>query len=91
MRGTVSVDRYSFPSGHTTRATFVALFFAQYAVGATLAFLAVWAAGTGISRITMGRHHVLDVVCGGLCGAVLFYALDRASWLYIPELLSFET
>ncbi len=59
MLATVSVDKYSFPSGHTTRATYCALFVPAHVLGggggrATAAAVLAWAAATGVSRITLG-------------------------------------
>jgi membrane-associated phospholipid phosphatase len=80
MLATVRVDNYSFPSGHTTRATLMALMFVATAVTSTAAVVALlgWAVATGVSRVTLGRHHVLDVVCGWGFGALLFALLQAA-------------
>ena len=70
MRGTVSVDKFSFPSGHATRAIAVAGFFvALYPLPLLLRLsLYPWALSVVASRVFLGRHHVLDVACGSLIG-----------------------
>eukprot|EP00127_Corallochytrium_limacisporum_P004517 Clim_evm17s166 gene=Clim_evmTU17s166 len=75
---TVSVDLFSFPSGHSSRAAFLACF-AQHYLWHTLGPIGIavvwtWALTTGFSRIVIGRHHVIDVCVGLLCGVGMFYA-----------------
>ena len=70
MTATVSVDKFSFPSGHATRAVAAAAFFtALYPVHWLLnpAWYA-WALAVVGSRVLLGRHHVLDVTCGAVIG-----------------------
>lgn len=65
------VDKFSFPSGHATRATMLALLFTLlYPLPFLLwiPFLA-WAAAVAVSRVLLGRHHILDVVAGVIIGA----------------------
>jgi membrane-associated phospholipid phosphatase len=61
-------DKFSFPSGHATRAVLVAFLFTQYAFPEmSILFqilLYVWAAAVCISRVLLRRHHVLDVAAG---------------------------
>ena len=86
MFATVSVDKYSFPSGHATRAVLLAILFAyidlpwQYAIS-----IGTWAFTIAVSRVILGRHHVLDVVAGVLIGIseallmLLFIWMDEDS------------
>eukprot|EP00039_Didymoeca_costata_P015194 m.254367 g.254367 ORF g.254367 m.254367 type:complete len:177 (-) comp16171_c0_seq7:3139-3669(-) len=66
----VSVDAHSFPSGHCTRAISLCIFFVNEAEsfgGDPVAIVAVlWTFAIAISRVVLGRHHVLDVLAG-LC------------------------
>eukprot|EP00123_Amoebidium_parasiticum_P009359 comp19420_c0_seq1/m.22510 comp19420_c0_seq1/g.22510 ORF comp19420_c0_seq1/g.22510 comp19420_c0_seq1/m.22510 type:complete len:240 (-) comp19420_c0_seq1:183-902(-) len=84
--GTVEVvDQYSFPSGHASRAVFVACFLLYAAalgsVPVVVAVLAgVWAALVAVSRVALGRHHVLDVLAGTAVG-VLNVWLVSALWV----------
>ena len=65
---TTGPDKFSFPSGHATRAVALALFFGMahppiHSVLALPAF-AAWAAAVCLSRVLLGRHHILDVAGG---------------------------
>ena len=51
---TVSVDRYSFPSGHSTRVAYLAMFFIHYGASGPMMFL--WAVCVGLSRIVLGKQ-----------------------------------
>ncbi|KAG5850017.1 phospholipid phosphatase 6 [Anguilla anguilla] len=66
MFATFSVDRYSFPSGHATRAAMCARFLlAHLVLAAPLRVLVLlWAALVGFSRVLLGRHNVTDVAFG---------------------------
>lgn len=76
-----AVDQFSFPSGHATRAALVASFLWYVRITfpdvlhpfiATLYFMIftfLWATAVCLSRVALGRHHVLDVVAGSLAGA----------------------
>lgn len=68
----VGPDKFSFPSGHASRAFLVATFFI---VLSPLHFifwgpLLAWASATALSRLLMYRHHVVDVVCGCVLGVL---------------------
>lgn len=67
----VAVDHFSFPSGHSSRVSFVALL-AWVLLGRTHPWLgagvAGWALATALSRAAMGRHYLSDVLAGLLLG-----------------------
>ncbi|CAD7695960.1 unnamed protein product [Ostreobium quekettii] len=71
----VSVDRHSFPSGHASRALFIAALTTAWGVPALwLALAWAWGGLVGLSRVMMGRHYLTDVVGGwvvGLLNAVI--------------------
>ncbi|KAL8621108.1 hypothetical protein ACOMHN_048150 [Nucella lapillus] len=84
MFATVSVDVFSFPSGHATRAAMVACFFVHKVVRKTLVpFVVAFSCCQGLSRIMLGRHHVLDVVWGLAIGVGEYL-------LYLPFWLPFD-
>lgn len=82
MFATFSVDRYSFPSGHATRAAMCARFLlAHLVLAAPLRVLVMlWAVFVGFSRVLLGRHNVTDVAFGFFMGYCQ-YNLVEALWL----------
>jgi membrane-associated phospholipid phosphatase len=71
---TVGPDKFSFPSGHATRAITLAFFFGllypPFPFPSVLAFplFMFWAVAVCASRVLLGRHHVLDVAIGAAIG-----------------------
>lgn len=63
-------DKYSFPSGHVSRAVFVVYFFLNLWPIPLICvpFLLAWSFSVCISRILMRRHHILDVLAGIVLG-----------------------
>lgn len=94
MFATVSVDRYSFPSGHSTRVTMVAALLTHYWRNSLYINLGyVWAAMVAISRVVLGRHHVSDIIGGVFIGylqylLVMKYRLNQESLEKIINTLS---
>lgn len=80
---TPRADRFSFPSGHTSRASFTLVFVLLEKVGGwPLALLVfVWLLLLGTSRFTMGRHYASDVVAGVLLGWIDYATLLFLMWL----------
>lgn len=86
------VDQFSFPSGHATRAGFVAAFLADVRIAhpegldpliASSPFLImtiIWAVAICASRVALGRHHVLDVLVGVVLG-ILYVMLWQPFWI----------
>ena len=71
MFATVSVDNYSFPSGHATRAMLLAVLFTQFDLQQKFVLLVqIWASILAFSRVVLGRHHVFDVMAGVIIGAL---------------------
>uniref|UniRef100_A0A0D6R535 Phosphatidic acid phosphatase type 2/haloperoxidase domain-containing protein n=1 Tax=Araucaria cunninghamii TaxID=56994 RepID=A0A0D6R535_ARACU len=80
MHLVVSMDHWSFPSGHASRAFFVASFLCLCFLENTLwvetlgvrvfILVATWSIVTSASRVLLGRHFVLDVVAGAGLGVV---------------------
>ena len=69
MFATISVDNYSFPSGHSTRAAMVTGLFAMFmGNGFWRILIGCWALCVSASRVILGRHHVSDVLCGIIIG-----------------------
>ncbi|NXE95937.1 PLPP6 phosphatase, partial [Menura novaehollandiae] len=79
---TISVDKYSFPSGHATRAALVCRFVLRHLVLAVplRVLVVLWALIVSISRVMLGRHNMTDVLFGLLLGYVLYGVVDHC-WL----------
>ncbi|CAJ0583951.1 unnamed protein product, partial [Mesorhabditis spiculigera] len=82
--GAPIADRFSFPSGHTTRAAMLARFLER-----TVEMTPLWNNGmwllvgiVALSRISMGRHHPSDVLAGVVIGI-----LEAELTLQIPPRL----
>lgn len=62
----VGPDKYSFPSGHTSRAALIVFIF-MYPEGMSYKFYPLflaWVAAVAMSRVLAERHYVLDVLAG---------------------------
>jgi membrane-associated phospholipid phosphatase len=83
MFATVSVDKFSFPSGHTTRAVTVTLFIVSLLPlrRGFAAVIIIWALLVALSRVMLGRHHIFDVFCGLAIGIVQYYAFVNYLWM----------
>jgi undecaprenyl-diphosphatase len=66
-----ATDPHSFPSGHATRATMLAVMFLGLGPLWLGLVLAVWAPLVGLARVAMGVHYLSDVVVGMVLGGVL--------------------
>ena len=66
------VDKFSFPSGHATRAVMVGTVLCVVQPVHLVLRLAVlvWSVSVSVSRVLLGRHHVLDVLAGAVIGVV---------------------
>ena len=84
MFATVGPDKYSFPSGHTSRACFIAGFFIfLYPLHFIFYMpLLAWSVSVCLSRLLLRRHHLLDVTGGVLLGVFEAVLLN---WLWVPE------
>ncbi|KAL1131102.1 hypothetical protein AAG570_012339, partial [Ranatra chinensis] len=62
----VGPDKFSFPSGHASRACYIAFFFVWlHPVRPLLMYILwLWAAAVSCSRVLMRRHYILDVLGG---------------------------
>merc|ERR1711936_543401 len=75
------VDKFSFPSGHATRAVMIGTILCLVQPVHVIIRLPVilWAVSVSVSRVLLGRHHVLDVVAGAAIG-VLEALLMETLW-----------
>lgn len=76
------VERYSFPSGHATRAALCARFLLAQLVDTdpTRVLVVGWATLVSLSRLLLARHYVTDV-CFGLAMGYCQYSLVERLWV----------
>lgn len=77
---TIIADKYSFPSGHASRSIFIAAMVVVFrsVCHSFLVVLAVlWAIGTTLSRVFLGRHYVADVAVGSAIGILIAGVLSK--------------
>ncbi|XP_034469876.1 phospholipid phosphatase 6-like [Hippoglossus hippoglossus] len=88
---TFFVERYSFPSGHATRAAMCARFFlAQLVDTASMRVLVVgWAFLVSLSRLLLARHYVTDVGFGLAMGYCQYSLVERlwVTWDCLQDVL----
>ncbi|KAH8282345.1 hypothetical protein KR054_006938, partial [Drosophila jambulina] len=85
---TIGPDKFSFPSGHASRAFFVLLFFAKlYPLHIVFLMpITAWAVSVAISRLILQRHYVLDICAGAVIGILealivgLFWISEKAAF-----------
>lgn len=81
----IGYDKLSFPSGHTSRAIYVALFFS----GSWYSLLVwTWAIAVSASRVIYGRHFVGDIL-GGLVVGYWNYITQFSLFFPIHAMLEF--
>lgn len=92
---TIGSDVYSFPSGHVSRAFFIAYFFYKlYPLDRFVILLIyIWAVVVSISRVLLRRHHLLDVIAGSVLGYFISLAMsviwvDQSTAQYIVSYIS---
>jgi len=75
-------DKFSFPSGHASRAVFLAYFLTHTVLDSVLLLplLYAWASAVCVSRVLLRRHHLVDVACGAIFGVVEFYLVWGVFW-----------
>lgn len=68
----IGPDKFSFPSGHASRAVFVMLFFVVVSPTSAIWWLPLmaWSTCVCLSRIIIQRHYILDVVAGMAVGCL---------------------
>jgi len=68
--------QFSFVSAHAANSFAIATFFGiTYRNKTALILLLVWAGIVAYSRIYIGVHYPLDIICGALIGVVFAYAI----------------
>uniref|UniRef100_A0A0N4Z4G3 AcidPPc domain-containing protein n=1 Tax=Parastrongyloides trichosuri TaxID=131310 RepID=A0A0N4Z4G3_PARTI len=77
-------DKYSFPSGHTSRSSMLSVLFFIIVKPENLGFCMVilmFPIFLGMSRVMMGRHYVSDILGGFILGIYEAYiVLSYSEW-----------
>nr|XP_057923587.1 polyisoprenoid diphosphate/phosphate phosphohydrolase PLPP6-like [Doryrhamphus excisus]XP_057923588.1 polyisoprenoid diphosphate/phosphate phosphohydrolase PLPP6-like [Doryrhamphus excisus] len=88
---TFFIERYSFPSGHATRAAMCARFLlAQLVDTSSMRVLVLcWAGLVSMSRVLLARHYVTDVGFGLVMGYCQYNLVERlwVTWDCLQDLL----
>lgn len=88
-QGNLLSDKYSMPSGHTSRAVLIYYFVpANFHLSSIwVDVLKIWVIVVMLSRLAMARHYPSDVIVGGLLGYVEAHVVDpTAFWLRLESL-----
>jgi membrane-associated phospholipid phosphatase len=66
----IGPDKFSFPSGHTSRAVFLLFYFIRTSFFKHIptAFIIIWLSSVVASRVVLGRHYISDVIAGVFFG-----------------------
>ncbi|XP_002014382.2 phospholipid phosphatase 6 [Drosophila persimilis] len=68
----IGPDKFSFPSGHASRAFYVLIFFTKlYSLNFVFLMpLTAWAVSVALSRLILQRHYMLDIFAGAIIGGL---------------------
>ncbi|XP_017151061.2 phospholipid phosphatase 6 [Drosophila miranda] len=68
----IGPDKFSFPSGHASRAFYVLIFFTKlYSLNFVFLMpLTAWAVSVALSRLILQRHYILDIFAGAIIGVL---------------------
>lgn len=66
----IGPDKFSFPSGHATRAFYVLVFFTKLFPLPIIFWMPItaWTVSVVLSRLILKRHYILDVIAGSIIG-----------------------
>ncbi|CAF2796695.1 unnamed protein product [Rotaria sp. Silwood2] len=82
----IGPDKYSFPSGHTSRAVFLLFYFINTSFFQNIrgSVIISWLSTVVASRILLGRHYISDVLAGVLFGIFECAAVVRLTPFEYP-------
>ncbi|MCE4606871.1 MAG: phosphatase PAP2 family protein [Desulfurococcales archaeon] len=80
-----NLDYFSFPSGHTARATVIAWYLGKGRSIAIKILLGVWAIGIAASRLIVNAHWFGDVITSLDLGVIVCFIIDqtRLKWIQL--------
>lgn len=81
----IGPDKFSFPSGHTSRAVFLLFYFIQTSFFETISTpsIILWLGLVVASRVLLGRHYISDVLAG-----ILFGIFECSILVYMTPLVT---
>lgn len=76
--------KFSFVSSHATNVFGMSTWFIMLLRSEIpkIKWMYVWAALVAFSRIMVGKHYMLDIICGGILGYIIGYSVYRL-WCYL--------
>ena len=77
----IGPDKFSFPSGHTSRAVFLLFYFVHVSFFPSIpvSVITIWLSAVIASRILLGRHYISDLFAGFIFGVVEFFITIQIS------------
>jgi len=80
--GAIAFDKWSFPSGHATRATYIMILMGLL-YPHSLWFWILWGCLILLSRLLLGVHYLSDILAGIIFSTLCMWILYLINW--IPE------
>ena len=76
--------KFSFVSSHSTNVFGMSTWFILLLRSEIpkIKWMYVWAALVAFSRIMVGKHYMLDIICGGILGYIIGYSVYKL-WCYL--------
>lgn len=89
----IGPDKFSFPSGHTSRAVFLLFYFIKTSFFEQIppSVIIIWLGSVVASRVLLGRHYISDVLAGILFGIFECLAVVRLSPFLVETIFSIFT
>ena len=77
--------KYGFFSGHASNSFALAIFFVTFfkTISPAMRWLVLWAAIVAYSRVYVGVHYPIDILCGALFGSAIGLVFARTSRRYL--------
>lgn len=80
--GTIAFDKFSFPSGHATRATYAMIIMPFYTPTLWWIWL-IWGLIMIISRLILGVHYISDILSGIILSSLFMITFILLGWVPI--------
>ncbi|MCY3414696.1 MAG: phosphatase PAP2 family protein [Candidatus Heimdallarchaeota archaeon] len=83
----IAFDKFSFPSGHATRASYAMIIMPFYTPELTF-FWIIWGLTMIFSRLILGVHYISDIIVGILIGSISMLILIWMGWIPVIPLVA---